>query len=199
MTPAQPHGTLPGNPTMTTTPAEFAKALLRDLVGAFTKRPDQLRVNAADMTGAVVISLETGDHNDYRKIVGTAGKNIKALQIIMAMHGAKVSRRINLTLIEFSGADAPRETYQWIRDPDWDARPTVALIRRVMDACLPVSWQLNVVRTGPLTTMEVIPQAWCEVCGRPEFPLALHGIFHAIGKTGGADVHVQFAKAGVPA
>lgn len=175
-------------------PSEFALELLRDLASAFTRHPRNLEVDGSDMTGAIVLAIRC-DRDDHPKLVGSQGKHIQALQSIFAAHGEKTGRRVNLTLLEpAKGQKGPPVQFQ--PDPNWNRELVKSLMGRVLDACLPEPYRLNIADSAlGLTTIEVLPQRWGELCQRGDFARAVHAIFHAIGKTQGVDLHVNFTKA----
>lgn len=179
---------------MTTTAqkhSEIAIPLLRELVKAYTRHPETLKVDGADMTAAVVMTIK-GDRDDHPKLVGSAGKHIQAIRTIFAVVGAKMGRKINITLLEPDmGTKGSPTTFT--ANPNWDSGPLLELLGKVLDASMPCDYELNPVRISDLTTIEVIPAQWCELY-EEEFPAALHAIFHAIGKTQGHDVHLNFVR-----
>lgn len=178
-------------------PSEFAIELLRDLARAFTLHHHNLKVDGAEMTGGIVLAIKC-DRDDHPKLVGSQGKHIQSLQAIMRALGAKIGKKINLTLLEpDQGEKGPPRPFQ--PNPHWNRELVESLMRGVLSACLPGSYRLESASSElGLTTYEVIPEQWGEICER-EFPLAVHAIFHAIGKNQGVDLHVNFTRAEQPA
>lgn len=171
--------------------------ILRELVCGYTRHHDKLKVDGADM-GTTIIMAIRGDIDDHPKLVGTKGKHVWALETIVQAIGRKMGRTVRLTLMDpLPGEQGPPAVFK--PNPNWVEGAIVFLLRLVLDAALPTPYSLEVMHVLDLTTIQVRPAVWGDLCERGDFAKAVHAIFHAVGKTQGRDVHIDVCKAEQPA
>lgn len=180
----------------TTTPKDVIN-LLRDLVLSYTRHHEYVKTEGRDMGSAIVLAVKA-NRDDHPKLVGTGGKHIWALQTIFAAIGAKMRRRINLTLLDpTEGEKGPPATFKV--NPHWQPEPMLELLTRVLDATMPVPYSMQHGTLMELTSIQVRPCVWEDIFEKGGLANAIHAIFHAIGKTQGQNVTIEFTKAETPA
>jgi predicted RNA-binding protein YlqC (UPF0109 family) len=123
--------------------------LLVDLVAAFCQHARDIGVNTQRQGGENVMIEFDVNRDDHPRVVGGQGKHITALRTIFEFIGAREARRIRLMLKEPTrgqrGLNAPFKA-----NFDWDAEPTVKLLRRVLDRIL-VHPLIRLKRFDPVT------------------------------------------------
>lgn len=174
--------------------ATASTTLLRDLASAFTREPKNLRVEGAQRGANIIMSLQT-DADDHPRLVGSQGKHILAMQTLFAIAGHNQGIKTTLTLLEpWGGTKQPVQPFQ--QNPDWQPDDTEQLMRRVLDATMPVPYTLEHIALGGLSTFEITPLATAGNMTKaiPMIQEALHLLFHAAGKTQGRTIHVTLGS-----
>lgn len=168
------------------TPATIAAKLLRDLAGAYVRQPAELDVDGNSIGQKVLLTLQ-GHKDDHRRLVGSQGQHIWALQTIFAAASRKAGVPIEVALLDPCKGEKG-ELRPFEENPAWKPFPTMRLIRRVLEATLPDGFRLRGIPTGALYTIEITPavwEPWLEA-----FAKAVHLLFHASGNTNGHRINV---------
>jgi predicted RNA-binding protein YlqC (UPF0109 family) len=170
-------------------PIETVTALMRDLVSAYTRHHEALRITAERMGPSIGITLQA-HKDDHPRLVGARGAHIWALQCIFAFIGARLGRPVKVTLMEpWTGEKMPLRGYE--EKPDWDEKPMLALLGRIVGAIVGNNVRTEAVSNGGMTNILVQTPDWSELMTKHQLGLALHQLFHAIGKLEGRIVHVE--------
>ena len=73
------------------------KELVTFLAQGLVEHPDSVRVEESDSPGMVQLKLTVAE-SDKGKIIGKAGKVIKALRSLLSVEGIKANRKVFLTI-----------------------------------------------------------------------------------------------------
>jgi predicted RNA-binding protein YlqC (UPF0109 family) len=180
-------------PTTTTTQnpdvAKLTK-LLRELVAAFTRHHAELKVDGAKMGSGIQLSLQA-HRDDHPRIVGSCGTHIRAIQNLFGFMGRRLGIQVRVTLLEPNrGEKWPLEPY--VENTEWRVGPMLNILTNVCGAVFGEGATCEPADIGEMTVIEVRPGAgWCALMDDTRTPLALHLLFHAIGKAQGRIVHVH--------
>lgn len=173
------------------------QALVLDLVRAYTRRHEFLKVNCI-VTGRGLILTVSADDSDQPCIVGTKGKHVMALKLIVAAIAKNAGVPIELTLLPASkNGDFPPVPYH--PDPNWNHEPITDLLLRMLDFAMPLPFTLDRHDVDTLTIYEVKPAA--QTAGLPwleEFIQQVHYLFHAAGKCSGREIQIAFVPYASP-
>ena len=166
--------------------------LLTELLKGFTARHEDLQVNGADAGPSKSILAVKCHPWDYPKVVGKQGKNHWSLQRILTAIGARQGRLVEFTLLPSERREKGPDEFR--PDPKWKPGPILLLLNRVLSMAMgPGEYVAKCDQTPELATLVVIVD---EVTGElMELAQATHAIFHAIGKTQGRKVTVEFREA----
>jgi hypothetical protein len=168
-------------------PEALVESIVRRLVGGIIHWPKDLRIQIVTCGTIMEVGMEVRE-SDVQLVVGSAAQNMSAISRICREFGHYFGLRIVATL------HAP-EKRPGVRFPiapfkpngNWDSREMVGLIRDVFAL---MGWneirirQKKKVNTHILTIDQDIPR---------DLRLAVQVMFHAIGKAGGARVHIEFS------
>jgi predicted RNA-binding protein YlqC (UPF0109 family) len=165
-------------------PEAFSQFVYR-LASLYVSAPDRLRVTAEWKEAFMLVSIPpTFEKTDFPKLIGTAGKNYRALLTLLKQFGHRHQVPVKLEVQEPLGSRVQSKAY--VVDPNWQRDEEMrALCEQV---CRDIwGFHLKVVfcqRTTVTTTLEI----QCDTGLDPTVVGALATIFHAIGKNHGHDI-----------
>jgi predicted RNA-binding protein YlqC (UPF0109 family) len=181
------------NPPIQSSPETAAAVeLLRDLCRGFTSHHAELAVHGADVSHTKAILAIRCHPFDFPKLVGGKGKHHRAIQTIFSTIGQRLGRDMEFTLLPVERREKQPDEFR--ADEQWNPEPMRKLLDRVLAMAFgATACSLELTHDGDVSTFVVnCPE---DVFGRIDFHLAVHAIFHAIGKTQGRLVHVEFKAA----
>ncbi len=167
--------------------------LLRDLARGFTAHHSALEVHGADASAGRIITAIRAHGEDYPKLVGSRGKHHNAMQTILHAIGEKLGKDIDYTLMP--AERVPKVPDEFRPASDWKSKKMRTLLERVLAMAFGVRAFSIKIRTEGQKAVFVVTTDQPELATRLDFHLAVHTIFHAIGKTEGMLVHVEFKRA----
>ena len=174
----------------TTIQPESPLSLMRDIVQAFTQFHGDLEINGARSGGTVICNIRA-HCSDHPKIVGTRGVNIRALQSIARAMGERLGGEITLNLLEAKpGVKLPLTNFK--ENPQWDSGPATGLLQRLLRAVCFDPFTVEEVSASPTTIFAITPSAADFDAIRGTNHEAIHCIWHAIGKSQGRFILVEF-------
>lgn len=169
------------------------ESLLYDLVAAFTRHPQDIRVEGRQLKpGSTLIELEV-NRDDQPRVIGSRGKHIQALRTIFQYIAAREKREIRLILLEPTRGEREEERLEFRPNMDWQPDNTLALIERVLGRVLRKPFQVNAISAGETTNLEVAADKTEKeiiVALKP----SLHPIFNAIGKNEGRQLFIELPE-----
>jgi predicted RNA-binding protein YlqC (UPF0109 family) len=191
-------------PPLHITPPEII-ALLRDVVMAYTRHHNDLKIEGANMGGSVALGIQS-HLDDYGRLVGYAGGNIWALNVIFSRIGELLRQPVVVRLHESKvGTETQLQPFQ--PDQNFKHAPTTALLVRVLAMSLRFSCRLKVADVIHETHYEIDapddektiiwqstePQFVATQFVFTDYIRAIRNIFRAIGKNRGRVIRVHQA------
>lgn len=169
-------------PDLSNLTAENTKQLLRRLVELFTRNHEFIEIEECAIFGGQGVRFVMRVHKaEHSKVVGKAGRHIKALQIIVDACAPATGKKLLLSLDEPRFGDKQASG----ADTDWNARAVEEVLAATMEA----------VRGGQIQAMdtETCTHYDCQALGLA-VPVqeAIKAIFSAIGTSHGRTIEFAF-------
>lgn len=163
--------------------------LLRELVSAFIKYPDRLRIESERRSKDSTMITMQADANDYGKIHGRQGRNIQALSTIFLFIAGRGGRRVSI-MNNPPDRGTREELPPFVPNPDWEPDHAISLLRKVLDRILRRPYKTEPHENDEQTVIKITPQMEEQKIVNGIAPY-LHPIFHAIGKNEGRELSIQ--------
>lgn len=160
------------------------KTVIAELVKSYIWKPESLVVGCEDLPNETTVTLQaSGD--DHPLIIGTAGKNIKALKSIVDRIGRKNKKWAEVILVD---AHSPRTNLQIdpVPNPDWDERPMMAMLKELCSMALVPKIVIDFKAIGGLNQFTIYGPSDIR-----DFVEAIHTLFYAIGRVQGTTVFIK--------
>lgn len=169
----------------------YYENLLKLLVSGFIEHPGDLRVNDQGVPGHSVRAITISTHlADMPKVIGSMGKTVNALKILVAFAAKKRNETVDFTVLEpHIGRKAPEPPFQ--ANEAWDNFDNRRIQKKIKEICDQVCDGEILIHFNNAPDKS---RTFFDICGRIHDDLkgALQTVIYAIGKSNKRMLSVQF-------